>query len=212
MSIHPLRRYEELANVITHGIGAVASLVGAVLLIAWTAPAGDPWRLVSALVYGGTLVLLYGASTSYHAMTHPKVKNWLEILDHCAIFGLIAGTYTPFMLVTLRGGWGWSLFGVVWGISIVGITLKLFYTGRFRFLSTMLYIGLGWLVVVAVVPMVQALPLSTLLLLLFGGLAYTGGTVFYLNERLPFSHAIWHLFVLGGSICHFLAVFGQLTV
>ncbi len=198
---------EELANWLTHGIGAVLSVVGLVLLICFSTWYGDVWHIVSSAIFGTTLVLLYTASTLYHRFRTERVKLVLQKLDHAAIFLLIAGTYTPFVLVTLRGPWGWSLFGVVWGLAIVGVTLKFWFAGRFRLASTLIYLGMGWLVMVAIKPLSAALPASGLRLLIAGGLCYTGGAVFYLWKRLPYSHAIWHLFVLAGSACHWAAVF-----
>ncbi len=207
MTLHNSR--EEAANTLTHGFGAFLSLIAGIGLIGMAATTGNPWQLISAVVYSISLVLLYTASTLYHGAPPSEAKRRLEIFDHCAIFILIAGTYTPFTLVTLRGPWGWSLFGVVWSLAIVGVLFKLFFTRRFQIFSTLTYIAMGWLVVVAVGPMVSALPPSTLALLVAGGLAYTLGTVFYHNRRIPYSHAIWHLFVLAGSALHFLAVASQ---
>ncbi|NTU79037.1 MAG: hemolysin III family protein [Chloroflexales bacterium] len=197
---------EELANTLTHGVGAVLSFAAGVVLIILAALTGDPWRLVGASVFSLSLVLLYTASTVYHGVPGGPAKFRLEILDHCAIFVLIAGTYTPFTLVSLRGPWGWGLFAVVWGLAAAGVVLKLIFATRFSLLSTLIYIGMGWLVVVAIVPMMQAVPLPTLGWLLAGGIAYTAGTLFYHNRRIPFAHAIWHLFVIAGSVCHFVAV------
>lgn len=202
---------EELVNAITHGLGVVASLGGGAVLITLAAVFGDVWQIVSASVFCATLLLLYSTSTLYHAVRHEIVKARLQVFDHCAIFLLIAGTYTPFTLVGLRGGWGWSLFGVVWGLALAGIIFKLFCTGRLRVLSTVMYIGMGWLAVIAIGPMVRELPTAALVWLLAGGIAYTAGTIFYHNRRIPYSHAIWHLFVLGGSTCHFVAVVTQIV-
>jgi hemolysin III len=198
---------EELVNAWTHGVGAFAALIGGGILVGLALIGGDPRQIAGAVSFSVALVLLYMASTLYHAVRDPVLRARLKVLDHCAIFLLIAGTYTPFTLITLEGAWGWSLFGVVWGLATVGILFKLFFTGRFRLLSTFLYIGLGWVVVVAYRPLVEALSGSTLAWLVAGGLAYTVGTVFYLNRRIPFSHGIWHLFVLLGSLCHFAAVY-----
>jgi hemolysin III len=202
---------EERLNTITHGAGALAGLLAGAALIALAALTGDPWRIVSAAVFTVALVLLYSASAAYHGAPEGRAKDRLEILDHCAIFVLIAGTYTPFTLVTLRGPWGWSLFGVVWGLALAGVVLKLIFRTRFKLLSTLVYIGMGWLVVVAFGPMVSALSALPLLLLVAGGVAYTAGTIFYHNERIPYAHAIWHLFVLAGSACHFVAVGTQVA-
>lgn len=200
------RPHEELANTLTHGAGAVASLIAGVTLVRLATMSGDPWRMIGAAVFSLALVLLYTASTLYHHAPRGPAKARLKRFDHCAIYLLIAGTYTPFTLVSLRGAWGWSLFGVIWSLAIAGVVFKLIFATRFKLLSTLLYIGMGWLVVIAAVPMSQALPLSTLVWLVIGGLAYTGGTVFYHNQRIPFAHAIWHMFVIAGSICHFVAV------
>jgi len=198
---------EELVNAWTHGVGALAAIIGGVILVGVALIGGDPRQIAGAISFSVALVLLYLASTLYHAVRDPVLRARLKVLDHCAIFLLIAGTYTPFTLIALQGAWGWSLFGVVWGLATVGILFKLFFTGRFRILSTFLYIGLGWVVVVAYRPLVEALSGSTLAWLVAGGLAYTVGTIFYLNRRIPFSHGIWHLFVLLGSLCHFAAVY-----
>jgi hemolysin III len=182
-------------------------VAGAALMVFFSARQGDAWRVVSTAVFGGSLVLLYTTSTLYHTFQREHLRQLLRKFDHAAIFLLIGGTYTPFVLVTLRGPWGWSLFGVVWSLVIAGVALKFWFAGRFRLLSTLLYLGLGWLVLVAIRPLSAALPSGGLQLLLAGGLCYTGGAVFYLWRRLPYHHAIWHLFVLGGSACHWLAVF-----
>ncbi|MBB4635675.1 PAQR family membrane homeostasis protein TrhA [Longimicrobium terrae] len=199
---------EELANAITHGVGALAGAVGALVLVVGAALHGDIWQVVSSAVFGASLVLLYTASTLYHAARDPRTKARLQILDHCAIYLLIAGSYTPFTLIALRGGWGWSLFGVAWALAVAGVIFKLFFTGRFPRLSTGIYIGMGWMAVVAAVPMLQSLSAATLGWLVAGGVTYTAGTVFYHNRR-PYAHAIWHLFVLAGSTCHFIAVATQ---
>jgi len=200
------RRREEWWNSVTHGFGLVASVTATVLLVVFAALGGDPWLIVGVSVFGTTLVLLYAASTLYHAVGSPRAKGWLRSLDHGAIFLLIAGTYTPFVLVPLRGGWGWSLFGVVWGFAVVGVVFKLLAAERFPRISTAVYIALGWVVVVAIVPLVRRVPAATLGWLLAGGLSYTAGTIFYGCHRVPYGHAIWHLFVLGGSACHAIAV------
>lgn len=205
------RRYhrEELASALTHGLGAVASAVGGAILITFAALGGDVWQLLSATVFSATLILLYTSSTLYHAVRRQVARTRLRIVDHCAIYLLIAGTYTPFTLVTLRGAWGWSLFGVVWALAVGGVVFKLFCTGRLKRLSTGIYLGMGWLVIIAIHPFLEALTTGTLLWLLAGGLAYTIGTAFYHSRRIPFAHAVWHLFVLAGSACHFVAVATQ---
>ena len=198
---------EELANSLTHGLGVALSIAGLVLMVVFSARYGDAWQVVSTTVFGATLVLLYSSSTIYHSFRDEQLKHVLQKFDHAAIFLLIAGTYTPFALITLRGPWGWSIFGVVWGLAVVGITLKFWFAGRFRLASTLIYIGMGWLVMVAIKPLVALLPPGGLRLLIAGGLCYTGGAAFYLWKRLPYHHAIWHLFVLAGSACHWAAVF-----
>ncbi len=198
----------ELANALTHGAGAVAALAGGVVLVVFAALYGGTREIVSSAVFSVTLVLLYTASTLYHAARQPRLKARLKVFDHCAIYLLIAGSYTPFTLLGLRGGWGWSLFGVAWGLAVAGVVFKLFYTGRFPRVSTAIYVGMGWMAVVAIQPMLERLPAVTLAWLVAGGLAYTAGTAFYLNRR-PYAHAVWHLFVLAGSVCHFAAVLTQ---
>ncbi len=202
---------EEIANALTHGLGVVLAIGGGAALITLTAIYAGAREIVSASVFVASLVLLYTASTLYHATRQPRIKSRLKVLDHCAIFLLIAGTYTPFTVVAMQGSWGWSLFGVIWGLAVMGIVFKLFFTGRYRVLSTATYIGMGWLALVAFIPLVQALTPAALGWLIAGGVLYTAGTVFYHNERIPYSHAIWHLFVLGGSICHFAAVTAQIV-
>lgn len=197
---------EELANVITHGVGLGISLVGAVTLVALTALRGDAWQIISSGVYGASLVALYTASTLYHSLRPPRAKRVLRVFDHCAIYLLIAGSYTPFALVSLRGGWGWTLFGLIWGLAVAGIVFKVLFTGRLNALSTTVYVLMGWLCIVAVKPIVEMVPTGALWWLAAGGVIYTAGTVFYHNRRVPYSHAIWHLFVIGGSACHYLAI------
>lgn len=201
---------EELANTLTHAVGVLASLVGGTVLIVRASLEGDPWKVVGAAVFSAALFLLYTASTLYHAARSPGAKRKLKVLDHAAIYLLIAGTYTPFTLVGLRGGWGWSLFGVIWGLAAGGVIFKLFATGRYRVVSTGIYVAMGWLVLIAVKPMVEQLDPAVIGWLVAGGLAYTGGTVFYHNRRIRYSHAVWHGFVLAGSLCHGVAVALQL--
>lgn len=198
---------EEFVNSVIHGAGLALYAVGVAVLAVSAGLRGSAWHVVSFSVYGACLVLVYAASTVYHAVRADPRKRVLRVLDHASIYLLIAGTYTPFTLVVLHGAWGWSLFGVVWGLAAVGIGLKVFYTGRFEVLSTVVYVALGWIGVVAIVPLVENLPLNGFLLLVAGGVVYTLGTVFYLlDRRVLFAHAVWHVFVLGGSACHFLAV------
>ena len=201
---------EELANSVTHALGLLASIAGAVFLIALSAERGTVWHVVSSIVFGGTLILLYGASTAYHSVRRSRLKARLRILDHCAIYLLIAGTYTPFTLVSLRGGWGWTLFGIIWGLAAAGVVFKLFFTGRMMRLSTIIYLAMGWLGALGAVPLVERLGLDTIAWLVAGGALYTVGTIFFVNRRLPYAHAVWHLFVIGGSACHAVAVATQL--
>jgi len=198
---------EEKINVITHAIGFVMSIAALTLLVIFASLKGTVWHIVSFAIYGASLVILYFASTVFHLSENQKVRNHLNIFDHAAIFLLIAGTYTPFALVTLHGPWGWTIFGIVWGLAIAGIILKLFYTGRFNTLSTLMYIAMGWLIVIAIKPLIAALPFEGLMWLLAGGLSYSVGAVFFLIDKLPYNHAIFHVFVVAGSACHFIAVF-----
>ena len=204
-------RGEEMANSLTHGAGFLLSVAGLAVLVTFAALHCDAWSVSACAVFGASLVLLYASSTLYHSIRTSRLKQALRVVDHVAIFFLIAGTYTPFMLVNLRGPWGWSLFGIVWALAVAGTALKLFFTGRFRVLSTLIYLFMGWIVIVAIKPLVGALPRLGLIMLFAGGIAYSLGTVFYLWKRLPYHHAVWHLFVLGGSICHFFAVFASIA-
>ncbi len=197
---------EEIANSITHGIGLLLALAALSVMIVFAALRGTAWHIVACSIYGTTLVLLFMASTLYHSLPGPRVKAVLKIIDHSAIYLVIAGTYTPFLLVPLRGPWGWSLFGVIWGLTLIGIVFKIFFAGRFKLISTLIYVGMGWIVVIAIRPLCVNLPLGGLLWLLAGGLFYTGGTVFYMKRSIPFNHAIWHAFVLAGSLCHFISI------
>ena len=197
---------EEVAHSITHGVGLLAAVTGLVVLVLLAAATRDPWRITACSIYATTLVLLYAASTLYHALSATRARNVFRVLDHSAIFLLIAGTYTPFALVSLRGPWGWTLLGIVWGLAIIGVAAKAIYGTRWPILSTALYIGMGWTVVIALKPLVDHVPAGGVAWLVAGGLAYTGGVVFYAWTRLRYSHAIWHVFVLAGSVCHYIAV------
>jgi hemolysin III len=197
---------EEVANSVTHGLGLLASLAGAFVLVSLAVEQGGVWHVVSAAVYGTTLVTMYTASTLYHALKETRARRVLRILDHCAIYLLIAGTYTPITLVGLQGGWGWTLFGLAWSFAAAGIVFKVLATGRFAVLSTVTYVLMGWLCIVAVKPMFILLSPGALALLGAGGLFYTAGIVFYHSNRVPYSHAVWHLFVVAGSVCHYLAI------
>lgn len=197
---------EEIANAVTHGVGLFLSVVGLAALVILASLYGGAWQIVSGSIYGASLVTLYLASTLYHSTRSGRAKNLLRVLDHCCIYILIAGTYTPFTLVSLRGGWGWTLFGLVWVLSLAGILGKILFGQRFKIASVVSYLFLGWLCVIAIKPILAVVPLGAIAWLVAGGLAYTAGTIFFACERIPHNHAIWHLFVLTGSICHFLAV------
>jgi len=197
---------EELAHSVTHGMGWIASLVGLVVLMISAVRSGDPWTIGACAVYAVTLVLLYAASTLYHALSGTRARHVFHVLDHSAIFLLIAGTYTPFALVTLRGPWGWTIFCLVWSLAVAGVTLKAVFGPKWPILSTSIYIAMGWTVVIAVKPLLAAMPPGAIAWLVAGGLAYTGGVTFFAWTRLRYSHAIWHLFVLTGSICHYIVI------
>ncbi len=197
----------ERFNTITHLIGAVAALAGMVVLVVLAAHQGDPWKIVAFSVYGVTLVLLYGFSTLYHGMGG-RLGSLLQKFDHYAIYLLIAGTYTPFTLVTLRGAWGWSLFGIIWGLALLGVVIDSLPRRGRRILPVVIYLLMGWLCLFALAPLLQALPLRGFLWLLAGGLFYTVGVIFFvLDTRVRHFHGIWHLFVLAGSISHYVAIF-----
>ena len=202
---------EEISHSATHALGSHLGAAMLALMVVFGAQSGAqvPWKVASGAVFGATIILLYTVSSVYHAVTHPRAKQLLEVCDHMAIYFLIAGSYTPFMLVTLRESspvLAWTIFGVVWGLTVAGSALKIFTTGKWRFVSTLAYIGMGWIVVIAIRPLMAALPLAGLLWLLAGGCLYTLGTVFYLWRLMPYHHAVWHLFVLSGTCCHFICV------
>jgi hemolysin III len=197
---------EELANSVTHGIGAVLAIGALGILTAFASLCGNAWHIVSCSIFGATLILRYATSTLYHSIQAPRAKTVLRILDHAAIFLLIAGTYTPFLLVNLRGPWGWSLFAIVWAIALLGVLFQVTLLRRWPVASVGLYVGMGFLIVVAIKPLVATLTLDGLRLLIAGGLAYVLGLVFYGWRRLPYHHAVWHLFVLAGSTFHFFSI------
>lgn len=200
---------EEWVNALTHGVGALASAVGGVVLVALAVRFGDAPLVVGTAIYGVSLVLLYSASTLYHSARREAVKARLRVLDHCAIYLLIAGTYTPFALGVLRGSRGWMLLAVLWTLALAGIVYKLFLLERFPRASTIMYLGMGWLAVLMLPAMARLLPGTTIAWLVAGGLAYTVGTIFFHATRIRYAHAIWHGFVLTGSACHFMAVLSQ---
>lgn len=197
---------EEVANTISHGFGLVLALIAVPVLIAAAMRAGNPQFTVGVSVFGGTMVLLYLASTLYHSLTHEATKRLFRLFDHTAIFLLIAGTYTPFSLGVLRGPWGWSLLAAVWTLAIVGISLKIKRRTRHSPICIALYVIMGWLAIVAVKPILSLVPLPGIFLILAGGLAYTGGLAFFAAHRIRYNHFIWHLFVIAGTTCHFFAV------
>ena len=196
----------ELASSITHGVGLALSIAGLAWLVTMAAVRGDGWHVVACSIYGATLVMLYLASTFYHSSRGVKTRRVWRVIDHASIYLLIAGTYTPFALVSLRGVWGWWVFGAVWGIALLGVTFKVLFTGRFAALSLVLYMAMGWLSVIIVKPLLARIPAGAVWWLLAGGLCYTAGAAFYAWKSLRYHHAIWHLFVMGGSTCHFFAV------
>ena len=197
---------EEIFNTVTHIVGAALALAGLVVLVVAASLRGDAWRIVSFSVYGATLLLLYSSSALYHGVSG-RAKKFLRVVDHQAIYLLIAGTYTPFTLVTLRGAWGWSLFGVVWGLAAVGIALDTLHKKGSRLPQLIIYILMGWLITIALGPLLRALPFWGVAWLLIGGLFYTSGVAFYvMDKRFRYFHGIWHLFVLAGSLCHYFAV------
>jgi hemolysin III len=197
---------EEIFNSITHGIGVLLSIAALVILVVLATGKGNVWHVVSFSIYGSTMVLLYLASTLYHSFTKEKLKNLFARFDHAAIFLLIAGTYTPFLLTALRGTFGWVLFGIIWGVAIVGVVIRSIYLTRFRKLMVAIYLIMGWMFIVAVGPMIKNLPLISIIFLFLGGIFYSAGVVFYVKRNLKYGHGIWHLFVLAGSIMHFFAV------
>lgn len=207
MTTTPYSPIEEHLHAISHGIGAILSIVALVLMLQLSVQVNDNWRLFSSIVYGGSLILLYSSSTLYHSIHRIEIKRRLRQLDHAAIFILIAGTYTPFTLVNLRDNWGLPLFGLIWLVALVGVIIELATALKYKKLSLGLYLGMGWLVIIAIQPMLNHVDTGGLLLLLAGGLSYSFGVIFYAWKRLFMHHAIWHLFVLGGSVLHFLAVY-----
>ncbi len=197
---------EEIANSISHGVGFLATLAAAPILIVAAVGRGDAAGIVGASIFAASLVMLYFTSTLYHALPRTRAKRVFRILDHGAIYLLIAGTYTPFTLGVLKGGWGWTLFGIVWGFAVMGVVFKATAGFRFPLFSTLVYLGMGWLVIVAIHPLWQRLPFWGLFWLVAGGLAYTLGIPFFAAKKLRYSHFVWHLFVILGTVCHFIAV------
>lgn len=201
---------EEIANAITHGVGALMAIAALVILTIFSALNGNVWHIVSFSIFGATLVILYLASTLYHSLTHEKAKVLFRKFDHMSIYLLIAGTYTPFCLTVLNNWIGWTLFGIVWTSAILGIVLKAFFTGKKEFLSTILYVLMGWVALFAIKPLFDSVSLTTFILLMTGGVFYTAGTYFFTKDKIKYFHSIWHLFVLAGSAFHFFAVLNLL--
>lgn len=197
---------EEIANSVIHGVGVVLSVVALTLLVVFAVDSGGAWKLAAAIIYGTTLLLEFAASTLYHSFPQPRVKHVFKILDHAGIYLLIAGTYTPFILVTLRQSGLWWMFVLVWAIAVAGIAAEAFWVYRPKWVSAAVYLAMGWLIVLAMGPLRANLDTAGVWLLAAGGLAYTLGTIFYVLKRVPYMHAVWHTFVLGGAVCHFLAV------
>lgn len=197
---------EEISHSITHGIGALLSIVALVILVVFASKQKDVWKIVSFSIYGASLFLLYISSTLYHSLAFTKARKVFQRLDHSMIFLLIAGTYTPLLLIPLRGTLGWILFGVIWGLAILGIVFKNLFFKKLQFVSLMLYLAMGWMLVIALKPLLQVVPFEMFVWIIAGGVSYTLGVIFYVWKKMPYSHFIWHLFVLGGSIAHFFGI------
>lgn len=206
LQIYRYERGEELMNIITHAVGTALSVAGLAVLVVFSALQGDPWKIVSSAIFGATMILLYGASTLYHASQNARIRRITNMMDHISIFYLIAGTYTPFVLVTLRGPWGWSLFGIVWGCTLIGTVMKICFQHRLGWLSLLLYLAMGWCIIIAIRPFMQNIEPAGLILTAAGGAAYTIGVFFYKNDKIPYNHGIWHFWVLAGTILQYFAV------
>ena len=198
---------EEKINIISHAVGFILSIIALVLLVRHATRHGDVWHIVSFSIFGASLIILYAASSFYHSAKKSELRNRLNIIDHASIYVLIAGTYTPFTLVTLKGTIGWVIFGISWGLALTGIILKLFFTGKYNLMSTIMYVLMGWVIVFAIKPLMNNLPLAGLLWLVACGISYTIGAILYGIKKIKFNHAIFHMFVLMGSFCHFMSVY-----
>lgn len=207
MKTSTFTKREELIHAVTHGVGAMLSIVALILLIIFAAMDGDPWQIISGIIFGTTMLLMYLSSTIVHSLPRGKWKDIFQIFDHSSIYLFIAGSYTPFLLVHLRGDAGWTLFAIIWGIALIGIVLKIFFVKKFVILSTLFYVFMGWLIIFVWNPLTNIMHGSGLTLLVIGGLFYTIGAVFFLWRGCPYHHAVWHLFVLAGSGFHFFAIF-----
>lgn len=203
----PPHTLDDILSTWTHGIAAMLSVIGAIVLIVGASRLGDTWKVVSFSIFGASLVLLYLASTLYHNSKNPRLRSIYKMIDHCAIFCLIAGTYTPFLLVNLRDSVGWILFAVIWGLALTGVILKLKFRNRYKLARVGIYVVMGWLILFASTALTESLSELAWSLTLAGGITYTAGVVFYLFQRLPLNHSVWHLFVMAGSACHFFAVY-----
>jgi len=197
---------EEIANSITHGVGAALSIAAMVILIFIASQYRDAWRIVSFAIYGSSLFMLYLASTLYHAFTHEKTKQFFRLMDHSSIFLLIAGTYTPPTLIAMRGVWGWTLFGLIWAMAVGGLIFEIIFIGRYKLISVGIYVAMGWLAIIAIKPMIEMLPEGMMKWIVLGGLFYTFGIIFYIWKKIPYNHAVWHLFVMAGSAMHFFGM------
>ncbi|MGG6431601.1 PAQR family membrane homeostasis protein TrhA [Anoxybacillus sp. D401a] len=204
---HTFTKEEEIVHAITHGIGAVFSIAALAVLTVVASLHGNAWHVVSVTLFGSTMLLLYLSSTIVHALPEGRWKRLFEIVDHSAIYFFIAGTYTPFLFLAVKGTIGWTLFGIVWGLALVGTVFKCFFVNRFLYTSTIIYVVMGWLIVFAWKPLISGLSPEGIVYLVIGGILYTIGAIFYVWRGFKFHHAVWHLFVLGGSVAHFLAVF-----
>jgi len=205
-SINNFSKSEEIWNAATHGIGLILSIAGLAILVAFATLTGSAMIIVSASIFSATLIIMYGSSTLYHAISNKKIKKIFQTLDHASIYILIAGTYTPITLITLEGAWGWSIFSINWTIAIIGIYMKFAYPRRFEKVSLFLYVIMGWMIIIAIQPLIQNMNLGGLILLVVGGLFYTFGIFFYIKDHKPYYHTVWHFFVLAGSISHYLMI------
>lgn len=202
----PYTTGEEISHSVTHGIGTALSIAGLVISLVMAAGTGDAVKIVSFAIFGSSMIILYTASTLYHAFTHKKAKNVFRYMDHIAIFILIAGTYTPIALILLKGAWGWTLFSTAWGLAIAGTVYQIAFLNRFKWVSISIYLAMGWLVIIAIEPLMAVMPFGLFMWILAGGLCYTLGSVFYLIDSIKFFHFIWHFFVIAGTVCHFFGL------
>jgi hemolysin III len=198
---------EEITNIISHAIGFILGIIALVLLVTYASRYGNVWHIIIFGIFGVSLIILYGASTFYHSTKKPELRSRLRVFDHASIYVLIAGTYTPFCIITLKGTIGWVILSVSWGLALTGIILKLFFTGKYKLISTLMYVFMGWIIVFAIKPLINNLSSDGLLWLVAGGMAYTIGAILYSIKKIKFNHAIFHILVLIGSVCHFVSVF-----